>query len=57
VLPKDIREKAKLKPNDKIAIIVCEQDDEVCCIIMTKAENLGDSVRSALGPMLEGIAK
>lgn len=57
VLPKDIREKAKLKPNDKLAIISCERDNEVCCIIITKAENLGDSVKRALGPMLEGIAK
>jgi AbrB family looped-hinge helix DNA binding protein len=57
VLPKDIREKAKLRPNDKLAIVACEQNDQVCCIIMTKAENLGDSVKRALGPMLEGIAK
>ncbi len=57
VLPKDIREKAKLGPDDKLAIVACERDGEVCCIIMTKAENLGDSVKRALGPMLEGIAK
>ncbi len=57
VLPKDIREKAKLGPDDKLAIVTCERDSEVCCIIMTKAENLGDSVKRSLGPMLEGIAK
>ena len=57
VLPKDIRERAKFKPNDKLAVIGCERNDELCCIIMIKAENLGDTVRTALGPMLEGIVK
>ncbi len=38
VLPKDLREKANLKPNDKIAVVACEKDGEVCCIMMVKAE-------------------
>jgi AbrB family looped-hinge helix DNA binding protein len=57
VLPKDLREKAGLKPNDKLAIIGCESDGEVCCIMMVKAERLGNSIRSMLGPMLKEILK
>lgn len=57
VLPKDIREKAKLKPNDKLAVIGCERDGEICCILMVKTEELGDSIRSCIGPMLKGVLK
>ena len=40
VLPKDLREKANFKPNDKIAVVACEKEGEVCCIMMIKAERL-----------------
>lgn len=53
VLPKDLREKAKLKPNDKIAVIGCEKDGQVCCIIMIKADALGNTVKNTLGPFLK----
>jgi AbrB family looped-hinge helix DNA binding protein len=55
VLPKDLREKAKLKPDDKLAVIGCECGGEVCCIVMIKAERLGNSVKNMLGPMLKEI--
>jgi len=57
VLPKDLREKAKLKPNDKLAVIGCERAGEVCCIMMVKAEDLGSSVKVMLGPMLKEVFK
>lgn len=55
VLPKDIREKAKLKANDKLAIIGCEREGEISCIMMVKAERLGGAVTKVLGPMLKDI--
>lgn len=55
VLPKDLREKAKLKSNDKLAVIGCEQNDEVCCIIMVKADKLGNTIKDFLGPMLKQV--
>lgn len=57
VLPKDVREKAKLKPNDKLAIIGCESDGEICCIIMIKAEKLGSAISKTLSPMLKNVVK
>jgi len=57
VLPKDLRAKAKLKPNDKLAVIGCECNGEVCCILMVRAEDLGSTVKSLLGPMLKDIFK
>jgi bifunctional DNA-binding transcriptional regulator/antitoxin component of YhaV-PrlF toxin-antitoxin module len=55
VLPKDVREKARLKPNDKLAVIGCEERGEICCIILVKAERLGSSVKAFLGPVLRDV--
>ena len=57
VLPKDLREKANLKPNDKIAVVACEKEGEVCCIMLVKAERLVGAVTKALGPLLEAVTK
>jgi AbrB family looped-hinge helix DNA binding protein len=57
VLPKDLRDKARLKPDDKLALIGCERNGEVCCIMMVKADDLGDSVKTMLGPMFKDIFK
>ena len=57
VLPKDLREKAKLKPNDKLAIVGCERNGEVCCIMMIRADDLGSTVKNMLGPVLKEIFK
>ena len=57
VLPKDLREKANFKPNDKIAVVACEKKGEVCCIMMIKAERLVSAVTKTLGPLLKGVTK
>jgi antitoxin PrlF len=57
VLPKDLRERANFKPNDKIAVVACEKDGEVCCIMMLKAEKLQGAVTKTLGPLLKGVTK
>jgi len=57
VLPKDLREKANFKPNDKIAVIASEKDGEVCCIMLLKAERLAGAVTKTLDPLLKGVGK
>ncbi len=57
VLPKDLREKANFKPNEKLALVACEKNGEVCCITMVKAEKLADAVTKALGPLLKSVTK
>jgi AbrB family looped-hinge helix DNA binding protein len=57
VLPKDVRERAKIKPNDKLAVVGCEQDGEICCIVMVKSERLRGAVSNVLGPMLKEVFK
>jgi len=55
VLPKDLREKADLKPTDKIAVVACEKEGKVCCIVMIKAERLAGAVSKTLSPLLKGV--
>jgi antitoxin PrlF len=55
VLPKDLREKANFKPNDKIAVVSCEKEGKVCCILMVRAESLVGAVSKTLGPLLKGV--
>jgi len=57
VLPKDLREKANFRPNDKIALVASEKNGEVCCIMMLKADRLVGAVTKTLGPLLKGITK
>jgi antitoxin PrlF len=55
VLPKELRERAKIKPNDKLAVIGFERDNEVCCIIMLKADALESTIKNMLGPVFKNV--
>ncbi len=53
VLPKEIRDRAKIRAGDKLAVISWEKDGEVCCICLIKAEELTGMVKDMLGPMMK----
>ncbi|MCP4584148.1 MAG: AbrB/MazE/SpoVT family DNA-binding domain-containing protein [candidate division Zixibacteria bacterium] len=55
VLPKELREKAKIKAGDKLAIISFEKDGDVCCFSLIKADQFGGMVKDFLGPMMKDI--
>jgi len=55
VLPKEIRDKAKIHPGDKLAVVNWEKDGEVCCISLIKVEKLAEMVRGMLGPVMKDI--
>lgn len=55
VLPKDIREKAKIKPGDKLAVVTWEKDGKVCCISLIKSDEFAGMVRDLLGPMMGAV--
>jgi antitoxin PrlF len=58
VLPKDLRERADIKPDDKLAVICMKQEDKICCIVMMKTDTLGGSVKRVLGPIFnEALGK
>jgi antitoxin PrlF len=56
VLPKDVREKAKIRGGDKLALTTLEKDGAVCCLLLTKAEDLAGAVRATLGSIAEGLS-
>lgn len=55
VLPKELREKAKIGAGDKLAVASWEVDGEVCCITLMKVEGLVDMVKDRLGPVMKEI--
>jgi AbrB family looped-hinge helix DNA binding protein len=57
VLPKDLREKVGLKPNDKLAVVAVEKDGKVCCLTLVKADFLVGAVSKALGPLLKAVTQ
>ncbi|MDP2931649.1 MAG: HgcAB-associated protein [Chloroflexota bacterium] len=56
VLPKETRDRAKIRPGDKLALISWEKDGSVCCMFLIKAEELTGMVKSMLGPLFKEIA-
>ena len=55
VLPKEIRDKAKIRGGDKLAVISWEKDGTVCCISLVKAEDFTEMIRGLFGSMMEEI--
>ena len=57
VLPKELREKAKIRGGDKFAVISWGKDDAVCCFSLVKAEEFTKTIKDILGPMMKEILK
>ncbi|WP_424359516.1 HgcAB-associated protein HgcC [Methanocella sp. MCL-LM] len=55
VLPKDLRDRAGIKPGDKLAIVSWEKDGAVCCMSLVKADDLAGMVKDMLGPMVKEL--
>ena len=55
VLPKELREKAKIKTGDKLAVTTWHKDDKICCIALMKVEELVGMVKDRLGPVVKEI--
>ncbi|MBN1367763.1 MAG: AbrB/MazE/SpoVT family DNA-binding domain-containing protein [Dehalococcoidales bacterium] len=57
VLPKDLRDKAEIRPGDKLAVTAVEKGGKVCCLFMIKVAELNGLVTDMLGPMMQEIKK
>ena len=55
VLPKEIRERTKIRPGDKLAVLSLEKDGKICCLSLIKVEELEGMVKSMLGPVMNDV--
>ena len=53
VRPKELRERAGIKPGDKLAVASWEKDGKVCCITLIKVEDLVEIIKDRLGPIMK----
>jgi antitoxin PrlF len=53
VLPKDLRMRAGIGPGDKLAAVSWEKNGKVCCIMLIQVEQLAESVKTVVGPMVK----
>ncbi len=57
VLPKEIRDRAKIGAGDKLAVLSWEKDGKICCISLIKAEDLAEMTKDLLGPMMKEMTR
>ena len=55
VLPKEIREKAGIQGGDKLALTTIEREGKICCIFLTKSDDLVQVVQSTLGSVARDL--
>lgn len=55
VLPKEMRDRAGIKPGDKFALISWNKDGKVCCMTLIRVEEFEGMVKKFLGPMMKNI--
>jgi AbrB family looped-hinge helix DNA binding protein len=57
VLPKTLRDKAGIKPGDKLTLVGWNKGGKVCCISMIKSDDFAHMLKGMLGPMMSDIIK
>jgi len=57
VLPKEVREKAGIGPDQKLAIVSWMRGKDICCVTLQKADDLAEVVRRTYGPRLSSALR
>ncbi len=55
VLPKELRDKLKIRSGGKLAVVSWEKEGKVCCVSLIKADELTGMVKDMLGPVMKEI--
>ena len=55
ILPKDLRDKAGIRPGEKLAVTTWEKEGKVYCISLIRADELTEMVKGMLGPVMKDI--
>lgn len=55
VLPKELRRRMGVEAGDKLAVVSYENEGEVCCIALIKADALTEMVKGLLGPVMKEV--
>ena len=56
VLPKEIRERAGIRPGDKLALVSWGQEAGITCLALIRADRLSGMVKKMLGPVFKEMA-
>jgi antitoxin PrlF len=51
VLPKDLRERIGFQPGQKIALVTFGEKQDLCCVLLIKAEKLDGAIAKRLSEM------
>ena len=57
VLPKEVREKAKISGGDKFAVVTWGKDNAICCISLVKTDAFVNGIKDIFGPMMKDMFK
>jgi len=57
ILPKELRDRANIRAGDKLAVTSLERDGKMCCILLTRAEDLSGMVVTVLGPVVKNLTQ
>lgn len=52
VLPKEVREKLKIMPGEKLVVISMKKENRVCCLSLIKAQDFEGMIQDLLSPMM-----
>ena len=57
VLPKELRERAKIYAGDKLAVVTMEKDGKICCLSLIKVNEMEQMVKDMLSPVMKEMLK